>query len=657
MHHKNINILLILLLLWNPLMILLLTRNIYISVLLPFCILVLGYWLLKSPSFRLKVWAFNLCALTSICSHSELLFREFYNNLDIPNLYELHGKYYFNKPYITKKFSTNEYVSNYYTNSQGYRIDELDNANEPIRHCDWLFIGDSFTQGAQVDYQDLYTSKLYRNYPDKVIVNAGISGAGLYDELNYFRDRGKQLNPKVVFLQIGVFNDFFNIKEHKATFQDYLMEKSNLYRFIAFNVFSTDSLPLGRWTEPFFPTKQENIDYNILYQKSSPVKDLDVRTFKQCITEWKREVESIGGELKLILIPTKEQTSPELLYEVMQKYHIKQTEIDMDAPNRLLKQEAKQLKLQTFDLTNDFRHSKDFPFFHQDEHMNVIGHDLVAHNLTIGLKKDAHNIKSFSNSNSHDRYPSFYSNDSILLFQTQDHDHYKICKRYLNQQLTECIITSVEELIHPIYSNDLRYIAYTEGNQNNSETDVILYDNVSEEYTKINERNCYAAIPMISPNCTLIAFPSWKNKKNSYPKIYVYDIKKKRVLLSIPAQSECWRPIFNKNSNKIFYIQKEKKFIVKLYDLKTNKSIDVFHMPYDIWDITLSPSEKYLVYAGNKDGNWDLFSYCFKTKQIKQLTKTIGNEWDPSFGLNDNELWYAGTFGFNDGIYQKTIKL
>ena len=84
----------------------------------------------------------------------------------------------------------------------------MTNANDSINICDWLFIGESFTQGAQVDYRQMFTSLLYRHFSNKVIVNAGISDAGLYEELNYYKSMGQKLRPKRFFLQIGVFNDF-----------------------------------------------------------------------------------------------------------------------------------------------------------------------------------------------------------------------------------------------------------------------------------------------------------------------------------------------------------------------------------------------------------------------------------------------------------------
>lgn len=210
MDYKQANSLLLALLLWNPFMLLLLTRSIAATFVTVFIVLVIAYFVSRSKSLYLKAWAFNLCAIVSISLHAEVLFRSFLSDVNIPNLYEIHGKYYFNKPFLNKEFRTSEYMSTYKTNCQGYRMAELSNAYDTLKACDWLFVGDSFTQGAQIDYDELFTTRLFSSFPNKIIVNAGISGAGLYDELNYFKDKGKELQPKVVFLQIGVFNDFFN---------------------------------------------------------------------------------------------------------------------------------------------------------------------------------------------------------------------------------------------------------------------------------------------------------------------------------------------------------------------------------------------------------------------------------------------------------------
>lgn len=653
---KQANCVLLALLMWNPLMLLLLTKSWGITAVITITVIAISYMVSISESLRVKVWAFNLCALLSIAFHSELLFREFLSDKDVPNLYELHDKYYFNKPFLDKEFRTNEYVSSYKTNCQGYRIDELSNAYDSIKTCDWLFIGDSFTQGAQVNYDDLYTTQLFRKFPDKIIVNAGISGAGLYDELNYFKDKGKDLKPKVVFLQIGVFNDFFNIKERSATFQDYLMEKSDLYRYFAFNFISTDSLPLGRWTEPFFSSKQENIDYNILFKEKSEVKIADMKTFRTCIRAWKKEIESIGAKLVLFLIPSKEQVSPALLQEVMNRYDITSTQLDMTAPNRLFEKVSQALNLDHYDLTRGFCQSEDFPFFNQDEHLSASGHTIVATELTKHLQNYSNSTELLSVRNSHDRYPSFMENN--LLYQCQDLDGgYLICSQDIDGANRQILTKSYEELVHPVISGDGRYLAYTEGNQESSETDVTIRDIVLKTEHRVNNNKQYAAIPMFNHQGTMLALPTWNRNKVTPANIAIYSLEKNCIIKTIPSKVECWRPIFTNDDKKILYIQKEKYFKIKAFDLATGTVSEILSLPFDIWDIALSPSGRYIVFAGNKDGNWDLFSYSLKTKQVRQLTKTKGNEWDPAFGKSDGDLFFAGTFGINDGIFYKKIEL
>lgn len=109
-------------------------------------------------------------------------------------------------------------------------------------------------------------------------------------------------------------------------------------------------------------SKQENIDYNILFKEQSAIKTADIEAFKTCLQDWKKEVESIGAELVLFLIPSKEQVSPSLLKEVMDKYHITAAQLDMTAPNRLFDKVSKNLGLTHYDLTKGFRNAMEFPF-------------------------------------------------------------------------------------------------------------------------------------------------------------------------------------------------------------------------------------------------------------------------------------------------------
>lgn len=142
------------------------------------------------------------------------------------------------------------------------------------------------------------------------------------------------------------------------------------------------------------------------------------------------------------------------------------------------------------------------------------------------------------------------------------------------------------------------------------------------------------------------------------PQIAIYDIATGKQT-QFKDGVECWRPLFSNDECYIYYIQKEthdSHFIIKQYDVTTGEKSIVLKQPFDIWDIAVSPSGKYIAYAGNKDANWDLFIYDTEHKHSRQITHTIGDEWDPAFGVSDDELWFAGVFGFNDGIYHVRLK-
>lgn len=655
---KRIPVILFSLLCWNPITLALLLNNLWRGFCISILAVVVLVWLFKCKSLRLKVWTVNLCVLLSIAYHAELLFRSF-SEKNIPNLYEIHGKYYFNRPFLEQRFATDEYVSYYRTNCQGYRIDELSNPQDSITQCDWLFIGDSFTQGAQVDYPQLFSSIAYGEFPEKVIVNAGISGAGLYDELIYFKDKGHLLNPKVVFLQIGVFNDFFNIVERKAGFQEWLTEKSDLYRYLSYNIMGHEDLPLGRWTEPFFQNQQDNIDNNILYKPSSESKEKDKQRFKHCIAEFKKEVEKSGGNLVLILIPCKEQISHDALEETLEACNLRKEDVDLMAASRLCQEVASKEHLLLIDMVDDFKSSPQSPFFHVDEHMTPIGHRLIANRIAREYSQYARRYDYISSGNKNERYPTLLKEQGILVYQSQTADNYLISEEVLEDGNKRPIWIGTRELIHPTVSPARSYLAFTEGNQDKHQTDVVLFDYATEKTVIVNGKNSGAAIPMFNHEGTQLVYAHWTTD-NPNPFISVYDILSASEKYSFSDGVECWRPIFSNNDSTIYYICREKDndhFVVKTYDVATKRKETVLRTGYEIWDISLSPSGKRMLYAGRKDNNWDLFLYDMPTKQIRQLTHTIGNEWDPTFGFSDNDVWFAGEFGINNGIYRMRIEL
>lgn len=641
---------------FNPIVLLILFKSYWVSLLVPFVIVIGGYYVCKIKNLRWVVWLFNIFAIIGISLNAELVFRSLYADNGVPNIYEVRGKYYFNKPYLSQKFDDEEFNSRYLTNCQGYRIDLMANACDSITKCDWLFLGDSFTQGAQVNYDELFSSLLYRDFPDKVIVNAGMSGAGLYESLNYLKDEGVNIHPKRIILQIGAFNDFYDIREREAGWSEYLMEHSELYRYIQYNLIDNPVLPLGRWTEPFFDNKEENSKYNIFFKESSLVKEADKRAFTEVLSQFKQEADKISAELVVMLIPSKEQTSDEMLTEVCNRFDIKPTELDMTMTNKLAMETCNSLGIRFIDLYDSFRHSEKFPFFMRDEHLNPDGHKLIASELKSAFGNEKRKYEVFSLSNKNERYPTFFDDGMSVLFQSQEEDTYFIKSSNLIHSREEIVWTSPKELIHPAISKDGKLLVFTQGDQDRGETDVILYYSDTGADLRVNPIGYRGAMPTFSNDSRFIVYPKWKDNENSV--ICVYDIERKKEILSIgDKKTECWRPIFSPDDSVIYYIRMESDglFGIRRYDIASKEDKQVLKTSYNIWDIAISPNGENMVFAGHKDGNWDLFLLDITSNKVSQLTKTIGDEWDPVF-YNDNEIWFAGEFGINNGIYYLRLK-
>ena len=652
----------VLLFLWNPITLWLLIGKFVPSLLIVIAVLIVYLAVCYINKERLKIWCFNLLMIGSVFYHAELIFRTIYIDRDIPNLYEIREGYYFNKPFLNQVFDTNEYCSLYRTNSQGYRIDNETNQYESVDKCDWLFIGDSFTQGAQVDYPQLFSSLIYRDFSDKIIVNAGISGAGICDELNYLKDEGIKLCPKVVFLQLGVFNDFYNVYERHATWKDYLIDYSSLYRYIEYNLSATDELPLGRWVEPFSPTEQGNKDYNILYKPSSAVKERDLRAFETYLDKFNQLVKENGAELVVLLIPSKEQVSDALLSEVVNAYNIDMANLDMRYPSILMEQLSNTYGFKLIDLYDDFRSSSMFPFFDIDEHMNVYGHEIIANRIRAEFSNILCPYSCLSSSNTNDRYPTLYNNDGYILYQNYSNGKHHIVLNNSSFSDYQEIVSSKQELIHPTISANNEILLFTEGNQDNGQTEIVtinLRNGVKRIVT--SDSDSFGAIPQFNSKGDKIVYAGWRSDSRgqmSTPTISIYDMTIGATEDLQLGSEECWRPVFWNNDSCILFIQKDvstEKFVVRSYSLLDHNVTTILTCDYDIWDIAISPSNKYIAFAGNESGNWDLFLYDIKQKTISQITSSQGNEWDPAFGNNDREIWFAGTSGINNGIFYLTL--
>lgn len=654
--------LLIIILFTNPITTWALTDNFWLSILFTLISLIIG--VLIKYTIRINYCLFyyiNILFVVFLFLSAELIFNTNYTNYIIKDLYSLKKNYYFNKSFLNEEFEDKEFIVKYITNSQGYRIERHIDPEKEFSKCDWLFVGDSYTQGAQVNYDKLFSSKLFEKNPNKVIINSGISGFGLPEEYYYYKNSGKKLNPKKVFLQICNFNDFMKVNKKEYGFSEYLMQKSNFARWLLwdFKYENPTELPLGRWTEPFFKTKKNNELYNIFYKPSSELKRRDSIKILEYIEKFKKETLKNNSDLVIILIPTKEQISSKYLNEVTSNFNISKEQLDMDKPNLMVKNICDSLNIKLIDLLKPFKSAETFPFYDFDEHLNEFGHKLVAEEIDKFLKQNDSLPLPIPIGNQFigNRYPNQINIKGDILYQSYRVDNMELLiGDSLLKKKSRITFNKIHES-HPNFSKELNKICFTEGDQSKFQTNVYISDLDGYNRECITpDPNVFGAIPWFSPNGEKITYAEFSVDSlgnYSLPQIVIKNIKsgKKEIITSNTYES--WRPVFSPDGNQLIYISKKdfNQFDIYHYNLITKKEVRLTNTPYNEWDPNYSHDGSQIVYTGHYSGNWDLFRYDLKSSSNTRLTFTLGDEWDPAFTYDDQKILYAADYLTQNGLY------
>ena len=666
---KSITYLLLTIFIINPVILFLVFGNIWVSIFMPFLLVCLVIFFNENRKFQLlNIILINLLLVFSFFLHAEAIFTYRFSNYIIQDLYDVKEKYYFNRPFLDQTIQDKEYIVQYKTNKQGFRIGVEDDSNTEVDRVDWLFIGDSYTQGAQVQFEELYTSKLFDLFPDKIIINAGISGFGIADEYYYYINEGRKLKAKKVFLQICNFNDFMNVEERTSGFSDYLMHHSNFARFLLydFKYANPAELPLGRWTEPFYPDEKSNRNYNVYYKKESVQKKKDLKNFAFFLKKFSEEVKKDGGDLIVVQIPSKEQIHYKYFEEVIRSFKIEPSQLDMQIPNKLLEKLCKENKVQHIDLFRDFSASENDLFYQFDEHLNILGHQQMAAYIAAHIKLESSNHNQpvlISKLNLGDRYPNFAATQfNLLTYQSyRDGNMELFVSDSLLQNEHRLTWNSVDEL-HPWLSPNGSFLVFTEGDQDLKKTKVAFMNlDGSERRYITEEEDTFGAIPSFDHNGTKVTYAEWRqyklNGKLTNPYIVVYDLRNGNKTIITSDSVENWRPIFSADGEKIYFIAKVngEQFDIFEYSLKAGTKRNITNSHYEEWDPAISSDGKKLVYSARKNDNWDLVMYEFESGKTKQLTNSLGDEWDPSFSPCGRYLYYAANFGLRNGIFKLVL--
>lgn len=613
-------------------------------------------------SSLVTVYLVNLIAIVGIFAHTELLVRFRFSDYVMEDLYRIRDGYYVNRPGLRSHLTDKEFSVDYLTNVDGFRIGYSQQVERSYDRVDWLFLGDSYTQGAQVQFEELYTTHLYRLFPDRIVANAGISGWGIPEELAYFEREGRKYEPEIVFLQVSNFNDFMKVAPRSAGWSDRLMQHSLFVRLVLqdFKFENPARLPLGRWAEPFYPDHESNRRYNIFYTPSDPVKERDIAAYRDHLGRLASSVGGSGARLVLILIPTKEQIRFSYLEEAVTGFGIDPRDLDMERPNRLLRQWADSLGIELIDVLQEFSEAPEEPFFDFDEHLNPYGHRLLAEVIASRLSgaAPADRPRVLSVEYAGDRYPSYAPDGTWVVFQSPADGGMELFRTDSGfSELRRITYNDVPES-HPVVGYPGDRLAFTIGDQERGDTRVVVSDLAARSRRVVTDGSDeFGAIPSFSPDGARLAYAGWsadpRSGRFTTPRIVVADLATGSKEVLTDGRSEAWRPVFSPDGRRIAYIAKVgEQFELFIRDLATGNVRRLTDTPFDEWDPQFSPDGRTLVYAAREAGNWDLFLLDVDTGRKTQLTRTRGDEWDPSFTPDGRQVIYGGEYGIFRGIYR-----
>jgi hypothetical protein len=333
---------------------------------------------------KLKTIVLGIAIPISIVLNSELILRFKFNHLVPENIYTFKNGYYFNKPNLINPIVDDEYQTLYITDELGLRI-----PYPGYKHVNpnWVFFGDSYTQGAQVSYQQLYTTRLQEEFPNVKILNLGVSGFSLIEHKNIIMDYIKTHHPQRIFLQLCVLNDFLPLEKNENPHSNWLTESSMIYRLFQYNKHDLDSSSIlnDRWVLPFSRLNEINLKYNILDKRNSKEKSSILRDFKKKIMSISKILKRKGIDFTVILIPTKEQVSKLYFIDVIKNFKIDPVNIDLNHTSKFVNTLVNK-DVSVIDVLNDFRNSKELLYFQRDEHLNENGHKVLSKVIYTHLK-------------------------------------------------------------------------------------------------------------------------------------------------------------------------------------------------------------------------------------------------------------------------------
>lgn len=271
------------------------------------------------------------------------------------------------------------------------------------------FVGDSFTEGKQVLFEETFHQRIEKILNGKVeVMSFGSGGFGTCEELALYRNYVRKYDPNVVVLMFLTINDFLdnyavfekhtdrftcNFEKDKVVYvppppnkmHDFLRpfyKSSHLIRFF----YRLKSL--HKEDPSLVPPA-----FEVYYDEYSPQFEESVNVTKRILREIRKEVEQDGASFLLVTLTNPEQVEEDLFEKKKEQLPILKEKItNTEKADELLFSFAQQEKMSIVQLVYPFKeYKKEHPqirlHYPLDGHWNAQGHALVAELLSEEIQQ------------------------------------------------------------------------------------------------------------------------------------------------------------------------------------------------------------------------------------------------------------------------------
>lgn len=289
--------------------------------------------------------------------------------------------------HTTNEFEVKYSIGQILSHNIGYRTDSIE--KEPERFTS-IFLGDSFTFGLGVNYEDTFFHLYKRALGLKNIINLSVSGLDIYDYFIKIKNYLDKFPIEKIYLAIYLGNDLFpkfenlhknqetkkNIKNIKRKFAIYRLIKGLKKRKKTYEMFNTSNIDtFWNYTSPF-----KYLEYDA--EKSTGFKE-----YKEFLEKIITLCNLHKTKLYVILIPDKIQVYENEVRKILKN----PSDYNFEKPNKYTAKICKGYNIPVFDSTPYLKkiaqdHTFNKIYFDYDIHFNPLGHKTMADYLISSLK-------------------------------------------------------------------------------------------------------------------------------------------------------------------------------------------------------------------------------------------------------------------------------